>query len=224
MDSAVTKTIFSLLAMIVICGCRAHDPTSAANDPKARWWSLEFIGPHYMTGWVESSVVQDVKGRLIDHGAGGVIGNGNPGYEIEAARGWTGGVGSSTRGVAGADLPKRIYVRWQSIVEPQTYRVWVDIPQQGRELMLASVQRRCPDTPERPARYMASMVFGLAPGGIVQVWVVDSCGSAVKVARSKAEVEPMGPSQGETDGRYAYRINDKTRRYIAKYGIPYGSW
>ncbi|MGE6661944.1 DUF2931 family protein [Pseudomonas sp. NPDC077408] len=220
----MTKPFFSLLAVLVLCGCQAHDPLSAMKDPKARWWSLEFIGPNYMTGWVESSVVQDIDGRLIDHGGGGVIGNGNPGYATETAKGWVGGVGSNTRGVVGADLPKRIYVRWQSIVEPQTYRAWVDIPEQARELMLASVQRRCPDTPARTARYMASMYFGLAPGGIVQVWVVDSCGYPVKVARTEAEVEPMGPSQGKTNGRYAYTINDKTRRYIIKYGIPYGSW
>ncbi len=220
----MTKSIFSLLAVLVLCGCQTHDPLSAAKDAKARWWSLEFIGPNYMTGWVESSVVQDIDGRLTDHGGGGVIGNGNPGYATETAKGWLGGVGSNTRGVVGAGLPKRIYVRWQSIVEPQTYRAWVDIPEQARELMLESVQRRCPRTPERTARYMASMYFGLAPGGIIQVWVVDSCGDAVKVARSKAEVEPLGPSQGQTDGRYAYTINDKTRRYIDKYGIPYGSW
>ena len=192
----MTKPFFSLLAVLVLCGCQAHDPLSAMKDPKARWWSLEFIGPNYMTGWVESSVVQDIDGRLIDHGGGGVIGNGNPGYATETAKGWVGGVGSNTRGVVGADLPKRIYVRWQSIVEPQTYRAWVDIPEQARELMLASVQRRCPDTPTRTARYMASMYFGLAPGGTVQVWVVDSCGYPVKVARTEAEVEPMGPSQG----------------------------
>jgi len=220
----VTNSIFSLLAVLVLCGCQTHDPLSAAKDAKARWWSLEFIGPNYMTGWVESSVVQDIDGRLTDHGGGGVIGNGNPGYATETAKGWLVGVGSNTRGVVGAELPKRIYVRWQSIVEPQTYRAWVDIPEQARELMLESVQRRCPRTPERTARYMASMYFGLAPGGIVQVWVVDSCGDAVKVTRAEAEVEPLGPSQGQTHGRYAYTINDKTRRYIAKYGIPYGSW
>lgn len=220
----MTKSFFSLLAMLVLCGCQAHAPLSVTKDPKARWWSLEFIGPNYMTGWVESSVVQDINGRLIDHGGGGVIGNGNPGYATETAKGWVSGVGSNTRGVVGADLPKRIYVRWQSIVEPQTYRTWVDIPEQARELMLASVQRRCPETPERTARYMASMYFGLAPGGVVQVWVVDSCGDAVKVARAEAEVEPLGPSQGKTNGRYAYTINEKTHRYIAKYGIPYGSW
>ncbi|MGA6099832.1 DUF2931 family protein [Stutzerimonas marianensis] len=210
--------------MLILCGCQAHDTVSAAKDPKARWWSLEFVGPNYMIGWVESSVVQDINGQLIDHGGGGAIGNGNPGYATETAKGWVSGVGSNTRGVVGADLPKRIYVRWQSIVEPQTYRTWVDIPEQARELMLASVQRRCPETPERSARYMASMYLGLAPGGVVQVWVVDSCGDAVKVARAKAEVEPLGPSQGKTNGRYAYTINEKTRRYIAKYGIPFGSW
>lgn len=218
------KLITALLGSLLLYGCQAMDPLSAKNDPKARWWSLEFIGPSYMTGWVESSIVQDINGQLIDHGSGGVIGNGNPGYATETAKGWRGGVGGNTRGVVGADLPKRIYVRWQSIVEPQTYRTWVEIPETAREIMRESINRRCSEKPTRTTRYMASMYLGLAPGGAIQVWAVNSCGRAVKVVHAKAEIEPLGPSQGQTDGRYAYQINDKTRRYIEKYGIPYGSW
>jgi hypothetical protein len=217
------KSITLFLVGLLLSGCLTLD-LPAKNDPKARWWSLEFIGPNYMTGWVESSIVQDINGQLIDHGSGGVIGNGNPGYATETAKGWVGGVGGNTRGVVGADLPKRIYVRWQSIVEPQTYRTWVEIPETARKIMRESINRRCSETPARTARYMAAMYLGLAPGGAIQVWAVNSCGRAVKVARADAEVEPLGPSQGQTGGRYAYQINDKTRRYIEKYGIPYGSW
>lgn len=71
---------------------------------------------------------------------------------------------------------------------------------------------------------MASLYLGLAPGGIVQAWVRDQCHNVVKIARTNAEIEPLGPSQGKTDGRYAYKINENTKRYIDKYGIPYGSW
>lgn len=67
-------------------------------------------------------------------------------------------------------------------------------------------------------------LLGLAPGGVVQVWVRDSCNHPVKVARAQAEIEPLGPSQGKNEGRYAYPVSDKAKRYIDKYGIPYGSW
>lgn len=219
----MTKPFTALLGTLLLCGCITADPLSAENDPKAQWWSLEFIGPNYMTGWVESAVVQDINGQLFDHGSGGVIGNGNPGDATEAAKGWIDGVGGNTRAVVGADLPKQIYVRWQSVVEPQTYRAWVDIPEEARQIMHKSTYQRCSETPERTARYMASAYLGLAPGGAIQVWVVDSCGYAVKVARGQGEVEPLGPHLGKSGGHY-YPQPAASKRYVEKYGIPYGSW
>ncbi|MNW22394.1 hypothetical protein D3C71_2238420 [compost metagenome] len=59
---------------------------------------------------------------------------------------------------------------------------------------------------------------------MVQVWVRDSCHDAIKVARAQAEIEPLGPSQGKNEGRYAYTLDEKVQRYIERYGIPYGSW
>ncbi|MCQ4257252.1 DUF2931 family protein [Stutzerimonas stutzeri] len=217
------KSFLALLGMIFLCGCQATDPLSAKHDPKDRWWSLEFIGPNYMTGWVESSVVEDINGKLFDHGSGGVIGNGNPGYATETARGWVGGVGGNIRGVVGADLPKRIYVRWQSAVEPQTYRAWIEIPEEAREIMHQSTHRRCPQAPDRTARYMAAAYLGLAPGGVVQVWIANSCGHAIKVARGEAEIEPLGPHLGKSGGNY-YPQPEVSKRYVEKFGIPYGSW
>jgi hypothetical protein len=71
---------------------------------------------------------------------------------------------------------------------------------------------------------MASLYVGLAPGGVLQVWVEDSCYKAIAVARAQAEIEPLGPSQGKNQGRYAYPVSEKAKRYIEKFGIPYGSW
>lgn len=90
--------------------------------------------------------------------------------------------------------------------------------------MVSSVNQPCPRTPDQEGRFIASVYLGLAPGGVVQVWVRDSCNHPVKVARTQAEVEPLGPSQGKNDGRYAYPVSEKAKRYIDKYGIPYGSW
>ena len=220
------RIICSLLFFCsLLYGCHLADPLSGENDPKD-WWSLEFTAPIYMTGWVESSLVEDVNGRIFDHGTGGVIGAGSLDYgtKSEISRGWPRALGGGIRGVIGADLPSRVFVRWQSIVEKQTYRTWIEIPQGARDIMHTSTHRRCPARPDRRALYRAVMHVGMAPGGAVQVWVRDECNKPVPIAHAQAEVEPLGPSQGMTDGRYAYEINEYTQRYIDKYGIPYGSW
>jgi hypothetical protein len=109
------------------------------------------------------------------------------------------------------------------VVEQKTYRAWVDIPEEPREIMHTSTHRRCPQEPEREARYKASMHLGLAPGVIVQVWVRNECSEQVKVARAQAEIEPLGPHLGKSGGNY-YPHSEFSKRYIEKYGIPYGSW
>ncbi|WP_097303713.1 DUF2931 family protein [Pseudomonas chlororaphis] len=216
------RIFIALLGTLLLTGCLANDPLSAKNDPKSPWWELGFTEPYYMKVWVEDSTVEDINGKQF-HRTGGTAAGGRPGYEKEWARGWD-GVGIDGKSVVGADLPKRIFVRWQSVVEPQTYRVWIDIPEEARQIMRKTTARRCPETPKQTASYMALVNLGLAPGGIVQVWVRDECHHPIKVTRVQAEVEPLGPSQGKTNGRYAYQISEESKRYIEKYGIPYGSW
>ncbi|AZC95281.1 DUF2931 family protein [Pseudomonas chlororaphis] len=217
------RVFIALLGALLLTGCQASDPLSGKNDPKDPWWELGFIEPFYMKVWVEDSAVEDINGKLFRRTGGGPAAGGDMGYNKEWARGWGGGGGGSAKSVVGADLPKRIFVRWQSVVEPQTYRAWVDIPEEARKIMTTSTNRRCPETPHQTARYMASVYLGLAPGGIVQVWVRDECRNTVNVARAQAEVEPLGPHLGKSNGHY-YPLSENSKRYIEKYGIPYGSW
>jgi hypothetical protein len=217
------KQLITVFVALLITGCQSTDPLSTKNDPRSPWWELAFTEPNYMKVWVEDTAVEDIKGKTFLRTGGGSASGGQPEDGTDSARGWH-GVGSTGKAVVGADLPKRIYVRWQSIAEPQTYKVWIDIPEEARQLMLESVNQRCAKTPEQKGRYNASIHLGLAPGGVVQVWVRNSCHHPVKVARAQAEVEPLGPSQGKNQGRYAYPVSEKSKRYIEKYGIPYGSW
>ncbi|SFQ58191.1 Protein of unknown function [Pseudomonas sp. NFPP07] len=217
------RVFIALLGALLLTGCLTTDPLSGKNDPKNPWWDLGFTEPNYMKVWVEDSAVEDINGKLFRRTGGGTAAGGQPEDNRESARGWA-GVGVGGKSVVGADLPKRIFVRWQSVVEPQTYRAWINIPEEARQIMRKATDRRCPETPKQTASYMASINLGLAPGGIVQVWVRDECRHPIKVARTQAEVEPLGPDQGENNGRYAYKVSEKSKRYIEKYGIPYGSW
>jgi len=217
------KFLVTLMCALFMTACQSANSLSANNDPKSESWELAFTEPYYMKVWVEDSAVEDINGKLFKRTGSGTAAGGEPENGKESARGWH-AVGGAAKAVIGADLPKRIYVRWQSVVEPKTYQVWVDVPEEARDLMLQSVNQRCPETPEQQASYSASIYLGLAPGGVVQVFVRDSCHRPVKVARAQADIEPLGPSQGKNQGRYAYPVSEKAKRYIEKYGIPYGSW
>lgn len=70
-----------LLSVLLLLGCQTTDPLSGEHAPKDPWWSLEFVAPIYMTGWVEASIVEDVHGKLFNHGSAGVIGSGDYGSE-----------------------------------------------------------------------------------------------------------------------------------------------
>ncbi|WP_449123396.1 DUF2931 family protein [Pseudomonas sp. MPG01] len=217
------KVLVTLFCALFMTACQSADPLSAKNDPKSESWELAFTEPYYMKVWVEDSAVEDINGKLFKRTGSGTAAGGEPEDGKESARGWH-ALGGAAKAVIGADLPKRIYVRWQSIVEPQTYQVWVDVPEEARNLMVKSVNQRCPEAPEQQASYSASIYLGLAPGGVVQVFVRDPCHLPVKVGRATAEIESLGPSQGKNGGRYAYPVSVKTKQYIKKFGIPYGSW
>ncbi|WP_313089066.1 DUF2931 family protein [Pseudomonas sp.] len=224
MGYVLNRLLIAVVSLCYLAGCQSPDPLSGERDPKDRWWNLEFVAPIYMTAWVEASLVEDIQGNFYNHGSAGLIGSGEYGHKDELARGWPDGLsGSGIRGVVGADLPKRIFVRWQSVVESHTYRAWIDIPDEARVIMHDATHRRCPETPDRSANYMASLYLGLAPGGVIQAWVRDRCLQPIKVARGKAEVEPLGPHLGQSGGHY-YPQPRASKRYVQMHGIPYGSW
>ena len=216
------KTAFVLLSLLMLSACE-NDPLSGANDPKDDTWSIDFVGPSFMQGWLELIVVEDMKGRLLGGPSGGGLGANHEGLDKEYARGWEREIGNYYS-MTGADLPKRIYVRWQSIIEQITYTGWVTISEDARSIMRGSTARRCPDRPEQPARFYQSLTLGLAPGGVIRVWVQDNCSNNVLVDHGQAQVEPLGPYQGRNQGRYAYPVDENAKRYVERWGIPYGSW
>lgn len=217
------KSVIALLVALLLMGCQKGGFESGENDPKSPWWQIGFVEPNYMKIWVEDSSVLDINNRMFFRVGGKSAAGGEPEDGTESARGW-GTVGGSGVLVTGADLPRMIFVRWQSISEQKTYKGFIEIPEEARQLMVQSTHQRCPKTPERTARYSATLLVGLAPGGVLQAWVRDSCHRPIKVSHAQGELEPLGPEQGEHGGRYAYPVSEKAKRYIDKFGIPYGSW
>ncbi|RKS27565.1 DUF2931 family protein [Pseudomonas sp. WPR_5_2] len=216
------KILIALLAMLSASACQPVDPLSAKNDYRTAWWYIGFTEPAHMKVWVETSAVEDIKGRIIYDVAAGAAGGSDYENGTENARGWV-GIATASMPVTGADLPKRLFVRWQSTVERKTYAGWIDISESTREIMRNSNARRCHEPPQFTANSSAALSLGLAPGGIIQVWVWDDCFRAHKVDRGQVGIEPLGPDQGKYNGVYG-EIKASSQRYIDRFGIPYGSW
>lgn len=218
------RKIFALLGMLMLGGCQPLDPLSGANDPKDEAWHISFVQPMHMEVWVEISAVEDIQGRLFRDVARGTAYADDGDDSTEVARGWGRRTGVSLMPVTGADLPRRIYVRWQSIADQTTYKGWVDISEETRSIMRRATMRRCSDRPQEEANYLSLLHPGLAPGGIIQIWVRDECLRLIKTDRAQVSIEPLGPYQGTNGGRYGSKLSEASKRYIERFGIPYGSW
>lgn len=213
------KAWFGLLAGVFIA-CN----TWAAEPPKPYpSWRLGFVAPDYMDVWLETADVTDINGQTFTGAMAGTVsiwqpanGKGDPARNLGP---YILGAGVSLHHL---ELPKRLFVRWQSLVEPQTYRATVEIPASVRELMRKRERVKCPMSGWAD-EYRDSLAVMLAPGGIVKVWVGSSCFPAVPIARAQAEIEPLGPYGGKSGGRYR-PLEPAAKAYIEQHGIPYGAW
>lgn len=214
MNSTVKQLAMSLLILVAMCGC-----ASAAGSRPLPYdsWRLGFFARPYMEVWVETADVEDVHGRVFRRAGSGTVAlhySGDPAGWPELP-GWGAG-----RNVTGADLPKRIHVRWQSLVEPQTYKVTLEIPEEARRLMRSKAPSlRDPNRQD----YQRALSIGLAPGGVAKVWVMSAGSAPIEVLCQQAEIEPKGPYGGQSDGKHR-PLTVRAAPYVQTQPIPYDSW
>ena len=195
--------------------------TACANGPRPPTlpypaWSVGLAAPKHMEVWVESVDVLDQRGFGYFRVHGGVAG-----YTGEV-KGWHKGV-SGGKPINNVDLPEKIYLRWQSLVEPQAYTIGIQIPPWVRDEMVRPERVFCQGSRKWKDDYRKIITLGMAPGGIVKMWVGGPCLGFKEVGRFQAKVHPLGPYQGKSKGKYV-PLEPENKAYIEKNGIPYGSW
>jgi hypothetical protein len=194
-------------------------------------WSLNFFSPDYMEVWIETADVVDINDRVFRGAGSGIpatgypraLSKGVPAHFKGDAKGWFEDPGGKGRYVMGADLPRLVYVRWQSLAEPQTYEVTIEIPESAWNTMLKGEKAYCGAVGKWKTDYRKLLVVGLAPGGVAKVWLGGPCLKSVEVTRVQGTINPKGPYEGQSDGAY-YPLQEESKAYIEKFGIPYGSW
>ena len=179
-------------------------------------WYVGLAAPRHMEVWVETVDVLEQRGFGFFRVHGGVAGY------TRKPEGWHKG-GGKMMPVSNVDLPQRIFLRWQSLVEPQAYKIRIPIPQWVRDEMVKPQRVFCIADKKEVTLYPNRITLGMAPGGIVKVWVGAGCLGFKEVGRFQAEVEPLGPYRGKSNGEYIH-IEPENKAYIDQHGIPYGTW
>lgn len=226
------KAALALLLPPLLVGCASALQTPCVPHPNGHGclhpvqlgrglpydaWGLGFMAPPHMAVWVEDVVVHDLRDRRFGNLAPGTAAMGLSGDPA----GWTNRPGPGKgRDVIGADLPKRVQVRWQSLVEPQTYEATLEIPDDVRALMLTQAPSVL--DPNQNG-YRNRLVVGLAPGGAIKVWVSGTRADPVEMMCAQASVVAEGPDGGRYGGRYV-TLPERARAFVEANPIPYGSW
>jgi hypothetical protein len=185
-----------------------------------------------MEVWIETADAYGIDGMVRSHAGSGTASIGYPRALAKGVpdvlkgnpSGWPKRVGwGKGKYVKRAALPKQIYVRWQSLVEPQIYHTRIDIPESIREIMRKEDRAYCQFTGKIEVGYRKAIVIGLAPGGIAKAWVTGPCLEPIEIGRVQAKVDPTGPYDGKSGGKYR-PLSPTSKAYVEKFGVPYGSW
>jgi hypothetical protein len=202
--------------LLSLCACASGPRISPPPKLPYDFWYIGLAAPRHMEVWVESVDVLDQRGFAFFRVHGGVA------SYTGKVEGWHEG-GGATRMVNNVDLPERIFVRWQSLVEQQTYKVGIKIPQWVRDEMVKPERVFCQGSKKWKDDYRDTITLGMAPGGIVKVWMGGACLGFTEVGRFQAEIETLGPYKGKSKGKYI-PIEPENKAYVDKHGVPYGTW
>lgn len=216
MNSFLRTTICAFL----LSGCTSANSQSMPYKS----WYLGFSAPAYMEVWIETADVVDIQDHVYPRAMSGVASMLKPPNNSGDPRGWPkrAAIGSGKH-VTGADLPKQIYVRWQSLVEPQTYQMVINIPEATREIMRKGEKVFCTADGKWITGYRKAIAIRLVPGGIAKVWVTGPYMTPIEVTTVKAVIDPRGPYEGESGGKHR-PLSAVSKAYVEKFGVPYGSW
>ncbi|POR59095.1 DUF2931 family protein [Pseudomonas syringae] len=216
MSNFIRITFFVFL----LSGCTF---ASSSSMPYKSWY-LGFSAPAYMEVWIETADVVDIQEHIYPRAMSGVASMLSPPNNSGDPRGWPKRIAlGSGKNVTGADLPKQIYVRWQSLVEPQTYLMVIKIPEATRELMRKGEKVFCAADGKWITGYRDSIGIRLVPGGIAKVWVGGACMTSIEVTTIQAVIDPRGPYEGKSGGHYR-PLSAVSKAYVEKFGVPYDSW
>lgn len=203
-----TKNLAVSLCLLILLGCSEQTESEGPmHGPNSIYRSISIVVPKHYDAWVETLILESVSGDIGWRAPIGIV-----------TCCWEDPSGKNAEWQA---MPGLLLIKWFSFAEQQSYRALIRL-ENAREIEekmkeVASFERYG-EIVDRP-RY--NLVFGLAPGGTVVVWIMNSAENAIEVGRYEAiKIETHPEHYREITERY----NRDSGEYIRKHGVPLEGW
>ena len=210
-------TLTSIVGLIIGCGDNAVSK-EAKEITTFDWYAVATAPRDYPMEVIRGTFYYKGEDYGLDIPSGGTLNVG-----------WGESASAYDVGPKFKPLPDRLEVTFYSYPERQVYRGSFELPY---EKILEMFQKRQVEKPDRP---YISILLGIAPGGVVAVWLYG--GGVTEVFFGHAEKIQLSPnaafglpfqSQEQADhyieSALAESVTPEQLAYIKKYGPPFGAW
>ena len=213
----LTSGLVVLVSFISGCGDKAMSK-DIKETTEFDWFAVATAPRDYPMEVISGTFYYKGEDHGLDIPSGGTL---NVGWGISAS--------AYDVGPKFKPLPDRLEVIFYSYTEKQVYKGKFDLPY---EKLLDLFQKRQKEFPDRPYR---SILLGIAPGGVVVVWITSA--DIIEVFFGHAEKIELPPnaafglpfqSKEQADhyieSTLAESVSTEQLAYIKKYGPPFGVW
>lgn len=198
------------LCVLALLGCSEQSESEGPmHGPNSIYRSISVVVPQHYDAWVKTLILESVSGEIGWRAPIGII-----------TCCWEHPSGKNAEWQA---MPGLVLIKWFSFAEQQSYRALIqlenatDIEERMKEV---AAFERYGEIVERPRH---NLVFGLAPGGTVVVWIMNSAENAIEVGRYQAKPYDH-KEEGEDYTRRTETYLERQGEYLREHGIQYDGW
>ncbi|MGO3297110.1 MAG: DUF2931 family protein [Marinobacter sp.] len=204
------KTLAISFCVLALLGCSDHSqPEEPTYGPDPSYRSISVVVPQHYDAWVETFILESVSGEIGWRAPIGII-----------TCCWKHPSGKNAEWQA---MPGLVLIKWFSFAEQQSYRALIQL-ENAREIEDKMKQitklERYGNILEVP-RY--NLVFGLAPGGTVVLWIMNGAENAIEVGRYEAKPYDH-KKEGEDYTRRTESYLERQGDFLQENGIRYDDW
>ncbi len=214
----------SFAIMSIACSSGVQNPIRAGVGEAHNAylpWTVSHLAPDLMEAYLNGIVVFDIRNRMNPSVVRGSPSMRRPVRDDEVSVGWPSNPGWGSVTPVNLDLPKTLIVSWRSFVEQQEYHVRIEVSEDTRSQMKIAHRIDCFKNDGRDHYYRNNLVVGMAPGGIVKLWVNGPCLDAIEVGRFVAQRDRPDPAR---EGYATRALSEETKAYLKANPIPFDSW
>jgi len=216
------KTLLTLL-MVALSGCQASERGISLRDVEGTLpygkWGFAFFTPYALPASVNSAFILDTEGagesfRTLDSSPG----------DPDTVRTWNNRVRMHGNFNKAVSPPVGIVFCWDSVIDKKTYETRIIFPESLRESMMKPTGKDW----HGDTAWNDTLLFGLAPGGKVKIWMQNSGGGEnVPVTPNRISTfsgNKLDACKGITNHSQGYRYTKTTEDFIKGKAYPYGEW